>query len=280
MPNYNKIHKKNLEKYDKNKDGLISLKEYLAQEISKGPDAQKTDINYNYQSYMNIYNYFLLAFLNFRKFKILCVPNFILKWNNYATRAAVAYVVKTKQLFISNNMINSINKCFNQDNVRFIYFSFVLIGSLDDKISHSNIVIIDIFKKTIELFEPHGYYKDDLSKTVNNFVFKKILKKLNLQKLKYLPPSYISPKIGIQSKADAYCGMCITVSMMYLHLRILNPDINQKKIVKHLLSYSKPKLKEIILKYARHVEDTLKKNRISVLNFDKEYIQAVDKMFN
>ena len=32
---------------------------------------------------------------------------------------------------------------------------------------------------------------------------------------------------------------------LYLHLRILNPDINQKKIIKYLLSYSKPKLKKI-----------------------------------
>ena len=212
--------------------------------------------------------------------RILCVPNFILKWGNYATRAAVAYVISTKQLFISNAMIKSINKCSKNNSFRFIYFSFVLINSLDDNISHSNIVIIDLFKNTIELFEPHGHYNTETSKIIDKLVFKKILKKIKLDKFKYIPPSYISPKLGIQSKADAYCGMCITVSMMYLHLRILNPDINQKKIVKHLLSYSRPKLKEVILKYARHVEETLKKNRISVIDFDKEYIQAVDKMFN
>ena len=147
MTKYKNFHKNNLKKYDKNKDGLISLKEYLAKEISKGPDAEKSDINYNYQDWANIYNYFLIAFLNFRKFKILCVPNFILKWGNYATRAAVAFVTKTKQLFISNNMINSIEKCYNQNDVRFIYFSFVLINSLEDNISHSNIAIIDLKKK-------------------------------------------------------------------------------------------------------------------------------------
>ena len=64
--------------------------------------------------------------------------------------------------------------------------------------------------------------------------------------------------------------MCITISMMYLHMRILNPDIPQKKLVKFLINRDKNKLKEMILKYAKHVEESLKKNKITVLNlFDK-----------
>ena len=277
---YKKYHKKNLKKYDKNKDSLITLKEYLAEEISRGPHAEKTDIDYNYQSYMNIYNYFLVALINFRKFKILCIPNFILKWGNYATRAAVVYVKQTKQLYIANNIIKSIKKCSNQDKVRFIYFSFILLPSFKEKLSHSNIVVIDLVRKTVELFEPYGYFDDKISKYIENTLFKKILKILELNKFKYLPPSHISPKMGIQKTTDAYCGMCITISMMYLHMRILNPDINQKKIIKHFLSYSKNKLKDIILKYARHVEDTLKKNKFSVVSFNEEYIRKVDQMFN
>ena len=70
---YNKLKVK----YDKNKDGLISLDEYLDKELSLGPKAKKTVINYNYQHWSNIYNYFMIEFLYNKKFKILCVPNFI-----------------------------------------------------------------------------------------------------------------------------------------------------------------------------------------------------------
>ena len=44
------INKKNdiLIKYDKNNDGIVSLEEYLAEEISLGPKAKPSRINYNY----------------------------------------------------------------------------------------------------------------------------------------------------------------------------------------------------------------------------------------
>ena len=58
---------------------------------------------------------------------------------------------------------------------------------------------------------------------------------------------------------------------MYLHMRILNPDIPQKNLVKFLMNRDK-KLKEMILKYAKHVEETLKKNKITVLNHLINYI--------
>ena len=152
---------------------------------------------------------------------------------------------------------------------RFIYFNFILVESIKDKYAHANIVIIDLFKKTIELFEPHGYYDNKITKYINNIVFKKIIKVIKIKDFIFLPPSYISPKMGIQSKADAYCGMCVTITMMYLHLRILNPDVDQKKIIKYFLSFSKTKLKNIILKYARHVEKKLKQNKNIYFSVDR-----------
>ena len=39
MNNYKLYNKHNLEKYDDNKDNLITLKEYIDKEVSKGPAA-------------------------------------------------------------------------------------------------------------------------------------------------------------------------------------------------------------------------------------------------
>ena len=66
--------------------------------------------------------------------------------------------------------------------------------------------------------------------------------------------------------------------MMYLHLRILNPDIKQTKIVKHLLSYNSKKLKELILRYARHVERTLKNNSKLIEKFNKLFYEITEEV--
>ena len=43
---------------------------------------------------------------------------------------------------------------------------------------------------------------------------------------------------------------------MYLHYRVLNPDVTSKDIVKHI---KKKVNKQFLLKYAKYVEDTVKK---------------------
>tara|TARA_Y100000768_G_C23921323_1_gene655095 strand:+ start:10 stop:879 length:870 start_codon:yes stop_codon:yes gene_type:complete len=271
-----KLHIKNLKKYDNNNDGLITMKEYLDKEISKGPKEKKTDffLKYNYQANINVYNYFMLALKNFKKFKILCVPNFLLKWNNKITRTAIVYDIEKKLLYMSQDMVKAVTDCRCNDKARFIFISFLILYHSDDKLTHANIIVIDLHKKTLELFEPHGHslFNSSITK-INNKVIKSILKYLKLNKFKYLSPIHLSPKIGIQINSDSYCGMCITISMMYLHMRILNPDINPQKIVKYFINQDPKKVKIIILKYTKHIQKTLIKNKIKVKKFNKEFLE-------
>ena len=88
---------------------------------------------------------------------------------------------------------------------------------------------------------------------------------LNLNDYKYLSPIDISPKIGLQIKADFYEGMCSIYSLIYLQLRLMNPDIDQKVIINYLKSKEKNNILDIILKYTRYVEKILKENE----DFDK-----------
>ena len=88
---------------------------------------------------------------------------------------------------------------------------------------------------------------------------------------------HLSPKVGIQINSDSYCGMCVTISMMYLHMRILNPDIEPKKIVQHFLKQSSNEVKKIILKYAKHIQKTLIKNKLKVKKFNKEFLDLANK---
>lgn len=246
--------------YDGNYNKLVTLDTYLDNEISKGPNADPGRIDYHYQHYDNVYNFFMIQYANSPSFNALCIPHFRLRWNDYETRTAMAYNLESKELIYSPRMNRAVEKCFSRKNARFIYFTFVVIFNNKTELTHANIAIIDMDKMTLERFEPYGHGHRGYMKEIDNVFIKKVLPKMGLQDFKYIPPASISPALGIQSKADAYGGMCVTITMLYLHLRVMNPDIDQKLVVKYLLDMDKKDLKKVILRYARHVEKTLKKN--------------------
>ena len=55
-----------------------------------------------------------------------------------------------------------------------------------------------------------------------------------LPDFKYIPPSSYEPKEGLQGRLDAFSGLCVTWSILYLHYRVLNPDVPPKKLVNYL----------------------------------------------
>ena len=177
------------------------------------------------------------------------------------------YDTKTNNYFIPNKAKKAIQKC-KRKNIRFIMCSLEIKHG-EIQLSHYNILIIDLFKKSIERFEPYGWILP-YSKNINNFIKQIALNKLDLDNYKYLSPENISQKIGIQVIADSYNGMCITISLLYLHLRIFNPNMRQKTLINKLLSLKKDKLKKIILRYAKYIEKILKKNPKYVLKLNNK----------
>ena len=256
---------------------LVTLQKYLHNEISKGPRESIGKINYHYQDYENIYNYFMILITELKDIKILCIPNVVLRYSNYVSRTAIGFNYQNNKIYLPKNVKVSIRKCQKKAKTRFIFFTFMVIPDDRSTLTHANMLIIDLKQKTVERFEPYGStiggpdgkkigYKIDrrMPNVINDL--------LGLKKFKYIPPNKLSPKLGVQSKADAHNGMCITISMMYLHLRILNPDIKSNKLVKYLLKMSKSKLKKMILQYAKKVETVLKKHSDFVL-------ELTDNMF-
>ena len=127
--------------------------------------------------------------------------------------------------------------------------------------SHANIIIIYHDKKAIELFEPHGARDNDselesisrayfkVSKNVHKFF------KMYLPGFRYIPPNKYEAKEGLQMRLDAWSGLCVTWSILYLHYRILNPDVNPKDLINYL---EKKITKSVLLRYTRYVEELLK----------------------
>lgn len=254
-----------LNKYDNNKDDLISINEYLDIEKSLGPKETEGKIEYHYQDEDNVYNFFsILQLKKIKDFKILCIPKFEIKLaEDVIIRSTAVLNINSKKYYFPEKIKNQIKKCDKKKNTRLIYFSLKLL--LDDNscfFGHANVVIIDLFKKTIERFEPHGccpLYGKKQTKFIDTFFNNKVKKMLGIEKYKYISPINLSKEVGIQIKADAYNGMCITISMMYLHMRVLNVDKKPNDIIKHFTKKTKKELRETILRYAKFIEKTLKK---------------------
>ncbi len=124
--------------------------------------------------------------------------------------------------------------------------------------------MIDKKKKRIEFFEPHGY-KKELSNSYENVskyhIKYKLLKEYFSKILKqytFINASEIIKQRGFQDKYDSNSGYCVTWSFLFVHYRILNPDIPLIFLMKHI---NKKIRVPQLLKYARYIEDILKKIR-------------------
>ena len=240
----------------------------LTDNVSLGSKASIGSINYHYQKYYNTFAFIKKIINRDDKLKkIVCIPNTSYNWLQSFMKVhfytgidsikSHLESVKPVDPFISKRQfMNELNKCMVK---RLVPISLEII--VPGVGTHANIIIIDTKNKTVELFEPHGarsnkselesisraYFK--VSKNVHKFV------RMNLPEFTYIPPSKYEPTDGLQVRFDGLSGLCVTWSILYLHYRILNPDLKPKKLLEYL---DKTFTRKKILKYTRFVEDILK----------------------
>lgn len=261
-----KIKKKQKKTQNKYKGNIVDVP--FSDNVSLGSKASLGNINYHYQKYYNTFA-FLKEIIkkNTKLQKLVCIPNVGSDWmqsfikvhffKNIGSLKPHLESVKPVDSFVSKEQFMSeIKKCMDH---RLIPISLEII--VPQVGTHANIVLIDTKKKTVELFEPHGardnqselesisraYFK--ISKNVHKFV------KINLPEYKFIPPSKYEPEEGLQARLDAFSGLCVTWSLLYLHYRVLNPNVAPKQLIQYL--EKKIKRKEL-LRYTRYVEDVLK----------------------
>ena len=222
-------------------------------------------------------NFFLILMKRYKNMDIICIPNIdlaIFDYPNYRSTIMIELASNIKSDYMMNvpsNIIDELNKC-NKNKKQFVII-VLIIRIKERQIDHANLIIIDLYNNTIERFEPYGQSLP----TIPNYTFYEKIIFNNLitfkdkylgKKFKYIGPSEISPLYGIQSKVEfteegkkhiSLRDLCLIWSIMYLHLRVLNPHLKPNKIVKILLNYSIDKLRELTYKYIKFIKDTLKK---------------------
>lgn len=207
---------------------------------SKGTKATLGDIEYHYQEYRNIKNFFKSLKLNF----------------NYKNPILHLYVRKKE---VSNVSIPEL--IFDKK------FNIVIINlNTEDGENHANIALVDNKHNKIEFYEPHGYMKYQSQDGINNFYFKKykLLKEIFsniLPNHSFVDAVSYNKKTSFQSKLDPdeNTGFCIVWCILFIHFRLLNTDILLPKLMKYI---DKTMTTNKLLKYARYVEETIKKYKI------------------
>ena len=240
----------------------------LAEKVSMGSKASVGSIDYHYQKYYNTFAFIKKVInrddnLN----KMVCIPKTSDSWLQSFMKVhfftgidsikSHLDSVKPVDPFVSKEIfMNELNKCMVK---RLVPISLEII--VPGAGTHANVILIDTKKKTVELFEPHGarsneselesisraYFK--VSKNVHKFV------RMNLPEFTYIPPSKYEPEDGLQVRLDAFSGLCVTWSILYLHYRVLNPDLPPKKLIQYLETKFNRKT---LLRYTRYVEEVLK----------------------
>lgn len=252
--------KKTSKKTKKNIKEIIDVP--LSTKTSLGSMATSGGINYNYQKYYNTFAFIRKIINKDKRIKQVCIPDVGEGWMkaflsiNLRDNKKLMSLKPVDALNPINLFIKKIKQCSKH---RFIPINLQLI--VKDNNTHANMILMDTKKKTIELFEPHGnrsksskllsisqaYYKSN--KSVKRFF------KQYFPSYKFISPTSYEPSTGLQDKIDAFSGMCVSWSILYLHYRLLNPNISQKKLVNYL---NKTITKRILLQYTRYIEDTLK----------------------
>jgi hypothetical protein len=242
--------KQKIHKLDINNDNYVSVYEFLATKPSLGPKAKPGRIDFHYQNITNVISFFFTVIRRDPRLanKVACIPETPNPINR-DLKASIFVFIRENKLFASPKLKRSIEKC-KKDGYRFVIMT-LNIGDImgPTGLSHQNMLIADLKNKTIERFEPHGqiqklFYPNDQAQV--NRLIRNYLKKQKIN-YKYLPPKIVSPIIGPQSKADAFCGMCVTFSIMYTHLRLLNPHLSQRKVNEMMMRGTTKNVKDKIL---------------------------------
>ena len=136
---------------------------------------------------------------------------------------------------------------------RFVVSNFGLYSRFGD--GHANALIFDKELRTIERFEPAGKHRGHarLDSTLAR-LFGKVL-----PGWKFVGTEHSAPARGPQAIADAFDGLCVTYSLLYTLLRLLNPDRSPKELSRHMVAgRSRAQIRNEALRLNRHVVKRLR----------------------
>lgn len=170
--------------------------------------------------------------------------------NTYITDHFITITFPTMSMKLDNGIISTINKtCLNKSLI-ILPIKLITFREKNEEdgnlfAGHSNVVIIDNDRQTIEYFEPHGIqYVNAISEVVDipNLVSTFIKSTLPFTKSYVTVNSAMSCLFGVQSlqgMINTESGHCLAWSLYFITLRILNQSniLNNETVSEFLNKY-------------------------------------------
>lgn len=243
----------------KNQNRIVDVD--FSTERSKGTAASEGNIDFHYQNYSNIMKFFKtlgnidacffgdgIAFLDLNVDKKKMIVRIMNVSNPWASG--------DKSVFIRN-----LTRCLKQTQYNFV--PIILNIKMKKGENHANIMLINIRERSIELYEPHGSRtsQSELGSVVG--AYHKKIKALKTFWRDILPEYRVLNAVDyrrgthfqMEYDPDRNSGFCVTWSILFVHYRLLNPQVKLEYLIKYLsLKITTAKL----LQYAKYVEDTIK----------------------
>jgi hypothetical protein len=244
----------------------------------------------------NIYNFIYILTVKNKTIKnLLHIPRFYTQqkilYSNKLYRNITAIDIKTNRgninkienYFLDFYFPTSLVKKFKTSKKRFSFFTLLInYKIISGNFVHSNLIIIDYKKKTFERFDPLKFtLHDNLPNSINKGIYKNIdiiLNKIIKNKIgldfKFISTDIIYGKLkGIQYFTDKYPetkDFCNVINILYLHMKLLNPNIKQNDIISYLLKLKNNELIDLIYNYSIYIENVLNDNKDIINELDNE----------
>ena len=177
---------------------------------------------------------------------------------------------------------DTVKGCKENPNIRFFVVPVKLIFSYTK--AHSNIILIDTQKNTIELFEPHGdRYKGgtdipfNIEKHIITLVERLFPEKFLSFTFTNVQNQCLMGVQGLQNISDPTSGHCLAWSLLFIHTKLINLNKNTSDIINYFTQQFKPQeLDEYIKLYIGMLETTQYDSFKTIPNF-KYYLDLSDE---
>jgi hypothetical protein len=180
---------------------------------------------------------------------------------------------KDPKLWAPENIATYLDNC-RKKGIEFSVCNFGLYATSDLMEGHANALVFKHRTNVIERFEPSGRHEGHkhLDQSLKR-LFQKVL-----PKWRYQGTQYNAPSKGPQELADAFDGLCVTYSLFYILMRLLNPKSTSKQIQSWMVQRKPSDIRDDALKLNRFVIDKLKKHRRRTLSRSKSKCIACAKL--
>lgn len=188
---------------------------------------------------------------------------------------AITYNFRVWNIFLPKLMKTSVDKCLLSNEVHYIVIPIHL-NFLDT--AHSNVIIIDKLKQTIDYFEPHGIQMgSDYSQIIDIFSTVTYYLKQMFPQLAHFTIVNAAQRciLGPQTVQGGNQGHCLAWSLYFIFLRLVNFDIGEhsslhsSEIINSFLVQQVPTtLDRIIRKFITFVKSIPIESRKSITNAD------------